>query len=494
MIRSTVYKLFFITVLLITSFLSFGQNRSYWELNGNAGTSLFFGDIKQYRWVPAGVPMSEWRMGEGLQFGRQFSYVFGLRGQFLFGKLAGVKSDWDRYFYSDYFETNLNVTMNLNNLFGKNKRSDRFFNIYLYGGIGLTQYNTTVYELSTDKVLHKVGYGHGSGFNGRTLEGILVGGIGADFRINDNFRITLETANRAMNSDYMDHWDKGFKYDIYNYTSIGISWRFGLKNSTKDKSSVQGVEYSDMGTNVVQEQPKEESGRVSFDALTIDTEEHPVMPPEDTVVEGVVVIDTTLVQEDTSVVVETPEVEPYEEYRVQISAKYGKPLSIELLSREFNIPVDDIREDIYNGYYIYTVGPYKTYEEATQAKLKLRNEHGVDGAFTVGFRNGKRVDVRSLLYKDYKPEEGLEYRVQIAARYEKPVSLAKLSRRYDLPVEEIHEDRYNGFYIYTVGSFPTYKQAKDYKYELIDNNGATGAFVVAFRNGERLDSVPLDHE
>ena len=56
------------------------------------------------------------------------------------------------------------------------------------------------------------------------------------------------------------------------------------------------------------------------------------------------------------------------------------------------------------------------------------------------------------------------------------------------------EDTYNGFYIYTIGSFPTYNEAKDYKYTLIDNNGISGAFVVAFSNGKRLPSIPLNHE
>jgi len=208
-----VFKILITGILLFISLVSLSQNKSYWELNGNFGASLFYGDIKQYQWVPA---KEEWRFGGGVQFGRQFSYVFGLRGQFLYGKLKGVKKEWDTYFTSDYYETNLNVTMNLNNLFGKNKRSDRFFNVYLLAGIGLTQYNSTIYELSTDKIIARVGHGYGSGIKGRTLEGILTGGLGVDFRINDNFRINLETANRAMNSDFMDHWVNGFKYDIYN--------------------------------------------------------------------------------------------------------------------------------------------------------------------------------------------------------------------------------------------------------------------------------------
>ncbi len=65
------------------------------------------------------------------------------------------------------------------------------------------------------------------------MEGIAIVGLGMDFRIDDKWSITLESANRIMNADAMDGRISGFKYDIYNYTSAGIAFKFGKSNKVK---------------------------------------------------------------------------------------------------------------------------------------------------------------------------------------------------------------------------------------------------------------------
>ncbi|VAW30106.1 hypothetical protein MNBD_BACTEROID07-546, partial [hydrothermal vent metagenome] len=208
-----------------------GKNFSpYWEIGVNGGTSLFFGDIKEKYFFPVSKDNNEWRLGGGLITGYQFTPVFGLRGQMLYGQLAGTKRSLNRYFEGDYLEFNLNTTINLNNLFGK-KRSNRFASTYLLVGVGITNYNSTFYTLSTGTKIGYIGFGSGSGIKGRTLEGILTGGVGVNFRVNDHFIVNFETANRIMNSDEMDGWVKNFKYDVYNYTSLGLTYRFGRRKA-----------------------------------------------------------------------------------------------------------------------------------------------------------------------------------------------------------------------------------------------------------------------
>ena len=374
-----------LTLLLLLPSALKAQDKSYWEVNLNGGSSLFFGDIKQYQWAPVSTYENEWRFGAGLQFGRQLSYVFGVRGQALYGQLAGTKREWKRYFQSDYIETNVNFTINFNNIFGL-KRSDRFFNLYMITGIGLTQYNTTVYELGTNKMLAQVGNGHGKGIGGRTLEGILTVGVGADFRVTDNLHVTLESANRGMNSDAYDHWEKGFPFDVYNYTSLGISWRFGVGKSKAPPYHNSGEEtpYYEYGADtttqvedVVTPEPVQPGQQV--EVLQIE-EPKPVQPP-------VVVPATTKTVQQTE-----PPAKPNPEFRVQIKAKYGKPLSREKLSAQYNIPVDEIQEDRHNGYYIYTVGSYATYNEARDRRNVIRNVNGIYDAFVVAFNECGRLD------------------------------------------------------------------------------------------------------
>jgi len=379
---SIIFSVVLVALLLFSPSKTKAQDKSYWELNLNGGSSLFFGDIKQYQWVPVSSNENEWRFAGGLQLGRQLSYVFGVRGQAIYGQVAGTKREWKRYFQSDYFETNINLTVNFNNLFG-NKRSDRFLNFYLIYGIGLTQYNTTVYELGTNKVLAQVGNGYGRGIGGRTLEGIFNLGMGADIRLSDNLHVNIESANRGMNSDAYDHWEKDYPFDIYNYTSVGISWRFGVG---KTKAPPYHSKESDTGydnfepdttqpTNVGITEPVQPEK--SLDVIKIE-DQAPVSPPTPVVV-----------QKPTTK--EQP-VKPNPEYRVQIKAKYGKPLSKEKLSSQYGIPIEDIHEDRHNGYYIYTIGSYDTYNKARDRRNILRNTNGIYDAFVVAFNKCGRLD------------------------------------------------------------------------------------------------------
>ncbi len=84
----------------------------------------------------------------------------------------------------------------------------------------------------------------------------------------------------------------------------------------------------------------------------------------------------------------------------------------------------------------------------------------------------------------------VEYRVQIRAKYEGKISKNELSKKYNIAIEEINESTHNKYYIYTVGSYPTYENAADKRNEIKTVNKVYDAFVVAFKNGERLDKLP----
>ncbi|UBM62798.1 SPOR domain-containing protein [Candidatus Sulfidibacterium hydrothermale] len=391
----------FLTLLFLFTTFSFawGQHvvpekkfSPYWEVGLTGGTSLFFGDVKQNPILPVSTNNNEWRLGGSLLAGRQFSYVFGLRGQALYGQIAGTKRSADYFFEGDYFEFNLNTTIDLNNLLGR-KRTDRFITTYLLAGVGLTNYNSTIYTLSTGMVKRKIGFGNGSGIGGRTLEGILTGGIGVNFRINDHFIINLETANRIMNSDEMDGWVRNFKYDVYNYTSVGLFYKFGQRKAkTAPPASV--VTHQNM-REIPPAQPVHQPEK-----KPCITEPTPVMPP--TTTNTTKKVEKTPVQTEqpaqqpavvpVKVSTPAPPPQPVLEYRVQIRAKYGNPISVSWLSRRYHIPVNEIRQDKHNGYYIYTVGSYDTYEQARTRRDQLRNVNGIRDAFVVAFKNGYRLD------------------------------------------------------------------------------------------------------
>ncbi len=368
----------------------------YWEVGLNGGSSIFFGDVKQNAIMPVSTNNNEWRLGVSLMGGYQFNYIFGLRGQALLGQIAGTRRSADYYFEGDYIEFNANTTINMNNLFGK-KRSDRFASAYLLVGFGLTNYNSTIYTLSTGKQQRQIGFGNGSGIGGRTLEGIITGGVGVNFRINNNFIINFETANRIMNSDNMDGWVNGFKYDIYNYTSLGLSYRFGRKKS----KSKQEVPAPVVAHQNVKEIPPVTPVPVEVkEKKPCTVEMKPVMPPSASDTSKNIAATTqnqyhpvTSVQQPvTKTYVATPPPKPVFEYRVQVRAKYGKPISLEWINRQYNLPQNEIRESRHNGYFIYTVGSFDTYEQARTRRDQIRSRYGISDAFVVAFKNGERLD------------------------------------------------------------------------------------------------------
>ena len=376
-----------------------GRHASYWQVQLNSGSSLFFGDVKQKKFWPVSSNQNEWRLGAGLNIFRQFSPVFSAGGQALYGQLSGTRRDANQYFESDYIEFTLNANVSLTNLIWKYDPS-RHYNVYLLAGVGLTNYNSTVYNLASGAVIAQVGNGYGSGLGGRTLEGILTGGIGLSYQLNDKLSLHFETTNHMMNSDMMDNWVSGFKYDFYNYTSIGIAYKFGQKRKVMAGRVVQPALHK-TGTGERQPEPMKKGNTITPVQQPATKTEQPVQPqakPVEKNVEHPQTARTNTFQqkkESSKVAVKQPvkmPVRPILEYRVQIRARYGKALSITYLKNRYHITHSTIREDMHDGYYIYTIGSFDTYEQARARRDTLRRVNGIRDAFVVAFRNGYRLD------------------------------------------------------------------------------------------------------
>ncbi len=357
-----------------------------WRITAGGGTSLFFGDVKQYQWYPVTNYESEWSFGGNLQLERSLSPLFSLRGQALYAHLAGTRREWRTYFNSEIIEFNLNTAFSVSNLIG-GYRPDRLVNVNIIAGIGLTNYNTTRYELGTDAEIARRGFGNGSGLGGRTLEGILLGGLGIDFQLTENFSIRLETANRAMNSDMLDIHEGGFPYDVYNQTSLGVSYTFGSSGPRRMPPLVPEDEPAPRREPVVEKEPERPERRepvkpeVSPYQAILDSmeKEKPAEEPEPVVV--------TDHKEEARPAYDPAQVE----YRVQVRARYGRRIPMQELRRMYNLPTEEIKEDEHNGYYIYTIGSYRTYDEAARNRNRIRSQYGIPDAFIVAFQYGRRL-------------------------------------------------------------------------------------------------------
>lgn len=82
-----------------------------------------------------------------------------------------------------------------------------------------------------------------------------------------------------------------------------------------------------------------------------------------------------------------------------------------------------------------------------------------------------------------KDVSGIIFRVQIGAG-QNSGSEGYLKSKYNI-TDEVFSEQIDGLYKYTVGSFSTLNEAKDYR-DKVRSNGAEGAFIVSYQNGSRI--------
>ncbi len=363
-----------------------GDNRG-WNISAAVGTSVFLGDIKTNPLLPALRDLSELRYVALLGGERRFNPWIAARLHFAYSHVLGTRKPWDVHFQSFVWESGLTGLLYPVNLFS-GYSDTRFADFYIVAGLGLLNYNTTLYQYTTGNVLAKRGYGNGKGIGGTTVAGLAIGGIGVDFRLSDKLDFRFEITNKGIDNDLLDTWKSNFPYDVYNHLTLGLVYKLGQRggDSQIPDHSAGDQDGGDFWSNMPQK-PQEKKDVTDNIQLTPVIE----VPTEA----------ETQVAEPEIIIVETPAIiiepiqpgVPSNEFRVQIFAA-NKPFSKSTLSRRFRISESEIVEDRFQQFYIYSVGSFSTMEEAMAMRDKLRRENGVSDAFVTIWENGQRVGPR----------------------------------------------------------------------------------------------------
>lgn len=217
---------------------------------GDAGLSLFNGDLNQYGFA---ADPRYYKLKGNLGLGYQFTPVFGTFGRIGMGKLGGEK-DWRnvKLAENDFIDGNLNLSFNLMNLFwGYNP--NRKFTFAPHIGIGNTNYRAKAIDLTTGAPISEVGYTANDpekGWLGNRASALTVP-IGTDlnFHITEKVDVYANYTFNFMNKDNMDAFtdtDLGQRRegsvlnDMYSHLNVGLRFKL-ITSSVKSMADNFGL-------------------------------------------------------------------------------------------------------------------------------------------------------------------------------------------------------------------------------------------------------------
>jgi opacity protein-like surface antigen len=372
--------------------------KPYWTIGLSGGPNLFYGDIKEYSFFPVTNNKNEIGYGAGLHFSKQFTPVFGLRLQGMYGQLYGTHRKLNHYFDAETAEANLSAIFDFGNLmFGYN--ADRFFSPYAFMGIGVCNYKSRLETLNNGTLISEEGYKGDLNIVGTKFTGAIPIGIGFNFRLAHKLSLNLEYSFHILNTDYLDGTKSGFDYDMYNYTSLGLSYHFKSAQPAQMPPNDPIPDFTQQQEEA--SEPIEEAVKNTAEESQQKLVDYESMRKEALKKKADLIIEENKIIEETTETIDQQEPEEFNNeeiapvktgkfYRVQLIAKQESKLDIEKFKKDHNIDVP-ILESWYNGFSIYTVGEFTTFNAALGLRKDMIENHNLPGAFIAIFKDGERI-------------------------------------------------------------------------------------------------------
>lgn len=378
----------FLVILMQIPFLSgicqsSDSHSPYWYVGVSGGPNMFFGDVQKYKLYE--VNDNNFRWVGGLTVGRQLSQFIGLRGQAMYGWLAGTNPNINRFFQAEYLEVNISATLDLSRLF-MGPDISRSWNLYGFAGFGITNYRSKLFDNTTGELVKERGYFGDMVLVGSKYLGVAPAGLGLGVKLTPKLDLNLEYSLHILNGDWFDGFKDNVPYDMYGVSSLGLTYKFREEplyqaipeEAPVEQEKAEETQEEEVYTPLIEEDELEKAeDEVMKDTLI---EEPPIPEPKQDVVE---------VKEEI-IPVEPEPPAPVLEYRVQVLATREGPANLIKFRNKYDFRLD-VKQDMFRGYYIYTLGSFETYDEARIYRDGIRNRYGITDAFVVAFENGNRL-------------------------------------------------------------------------------------------------------
>ena len=175
----------------------------------------------------------------GLTLTKEMNSLFELRLEAIKGSLRGYQPTHNRDFIANTFELNLAGTIDFTRLsFGP----DPCRSIIVHGifGFGFYNYSGILRAIDDNEILYSTGYDTKGNKIGYKTEPVLNSGINVKIKMSRLIFLVFENTWTITGNDYLDGHVGGFRYDIYSYTSFGITYRFNFRTNGRYYSNCRG--------------------------------------------------------------------------------------------------------------------------------------------------------------------------------------------------------------------------------------------------------------
>lgn len=425
-----------------------------WRMNLNAGSNIFYGDLKDQGILPYDV---DYRFAYGLKLRKQFSPAFGIGLQVLNGKLHSTTKNppGDQYdileFDASVFEYNLHLLLDFTGMFG-GYSPDRALNAFMFLGIGFLNWQSELFDYHTGQLIRSNGF-TGKGPGKRTTEFVVPLGLGLKYNISNKWSLSLETAMHAVNSDILDATEGGFAYDAYNYTSLGIIYNFNRNMLQQEKEPRENIRIRQRHVRKKEREIQKEASKKQSDTYYYEDLERtgPARPPE-------------------------PEIKTREEQDISEFKKKYPQKELPVVA-EYNMK-GVFKEDKKSSSEASTaVHPAET--PSDQKLIPAASQKQGGKILTAG------SDLPELTISEEQTAVDVEvtYGVQILASRE-DTDIVAFAARFKIN-KKIQKETGPTMNRYVVLQFNTYEEAARFRNHL-KMRGLDDAFVVAYKNGKRI--------
>ncbi len=336
---------------------------SQWQIGANLGFSQYYGDISNKNYFQK----FNGEIGFSISgFGRyHFDPLWGVGLNIHGGNIGSTKVNFSNgdvanlECYAGIFNFDGHFYLNMSNLFwGMNEK--RKLDLYGTAGIGFIRWNSWLGNSITGEISIENGTVV-PGYSYKTSSAYFPVALGVEYKVTPNLGITAEVAIYTVFSDDVDFYNDGFGNDILSFTSIGLTYHFGVASSKKERKPP------------VISSPSEPVKVIDYDVFNTK----PIK--SSTVIPALTITDNR-----------TTEPMPFE-FRVQVLAHSSK---VDNIKRYFpNVVFDyELRENHFGGIYRYSTGSFQSFSQAEAYSQTMRSR-GIHDAFVVAYENNIRITI-----------------------------------------------------------------------------------------------------